>query len=122
MGFEADVHLVRLRVGRHSENRCGGPSVKMTEIELPPSPKALTQLSQHNLMDESATMNVDASGTLSEQPSKRENRVYVGNLAYNVRSEELIEFMRGGGSSLRCVGKPSSVLWNECFIPSMDDA
>jgi RNA recognition motif-containing protein len=30
--------------------------------------------------------------------SKRENRVYVGNLSYDVRYRDLIEFMRGGGS------------------------
>lgn len=29
--------------------------------------------------------------------SKRENRVYVGNLAYDVRYRDLMEFMRGGG-------------------------
>lgn len=28
--------------------------------------------------------------------SKRENRVYVGNLAYDVKYGDLIEFMRGG--------------------------
>jgi hypothetical protein len=30
--------------------------------------------------------------------SKRENRVYVGNLSYDVRYRDLMEFMRGGGS------------------------
>ena len=29
--------------------------------------------------------------------SKRENRVYVGNLSYDVKYRDLIEFMRGGG-------------------------
>ena len=29
--------------------------------------------------------------------SKRENRVYVGNLSYDVRYRDLMEFMRGGG-------------------------
>ena len=29
--------------------------------------------------------------------SKRENRVYVGNLSYEVKYRDLIEFMRGGG-------------------------
>ena len=29
--------------------------------------------------------------------SKRENRVYVGNLSYEVRYRDLMEFMRGGG-------------------------
>lgn len=29
--------------------------------------------------------------------SKRENRVYVGNLSYDVKYGDLIEFMRGGG-------------------------
>ena len=28
--------------------------------------------------------------------SKRENRVYVGNLSYDVKYRDLIEFMRGG--------------------------
>ncbi|KAJ7458058.1 hypothetical protein B0H11DRAFT_1924970 [Mycena galericulata] len=31
------------------------------------------------------------------QISKRENRVYVGNLSYEVRYRDLMEFMRGGG-------------------------
>jgi hypothetical protein len=40
--------------------------------------------------------------------SKRENRVYVGNLSYDVKYRDLMEFMRGGGlgnSSLfrRCI-------------------
>jgi hypothetical protein len=29
--------------------------------------------------------------------SKRENRVYVGNLSYDVKFRDLMEFMRGGG-------------------------
>ena len=29
--------------------------------------------------------------------SKRENRVYVGNLSYDVKYRDLVEFMRGGG-------------------------
>jgi hypothetical protein len=29
--------------------------------------------------------------------SKRENRVYVGNLSYDVRYGDLMDFMRGGG-------------------------
>lgn len=29
--------------------------------------------------------------------SKRENRVYVGNLSYDVRYRDLMDFMRGGG-------------------------
>jgi hypothetical protein len=29
--------------------------------------------------------------------SKRENRVYVGNLSYDVKYRDMIEFMRGGG-------------------------
>jgi len=29
--------------------------------------------------------------------SKRENRVYVGNLSYDVKYRDLMEFMRGGG-------------------------
>lgn len=36
--------------------------------------------------------------------SKRENRVYVGNLSYDVKYRDLIEFMRGGG-----FGRPFSV-------------
>ena len=39
--------------------------------------------------------------------SKRENRVYVGNLSYDVKYRDLMEFMRGGGwgnlRSLFCV-------------------
>ena len=36
--------------------------------------------------------------------SKRENRVYVGNLSYDVKYRDLIEFMRGGGwGNLRLV-------------------
>ena len=29
--------------------------------------------------------------------SKRENRVYVGNLSYDIKYRDLMEFMRGGG-------------------------
>ena len=36
--------------------------------------------------------------------SKRENRVYVGNLSYDVKYRDLMEFMRGGGwGNLRLV-------------------
>ena len=36
--------------------------------------------------------------------SKRENRVYVGNLSYDVKYRDLSEFMRGGGwGNLRSV-------------------
>ena len=36
--------------------------------------------------------------------SKRENRVYVGNLSYDVKYRDLMEFMRGGGwGNLRSV-------------------
>lgn len=37
--------------------------------------------------------------------SKRENRVYVGNLSYDVKYRDLLEFMRGGG-------------WRPEFFPS----
>lgn len=39
--------------------------------------------------------------------SQRENRVYVGNLAYDVRYRDLMEFMRGGGWS----GHFGSISW-----------
>ena len=29
--------------------------------------------------------------------SKRENRVYVGNLSYDIKYRDLMDFMRGGG-------------------------
>lgn len=35
--------------------------------------------------------------------SKRENRVYVGNLSYDVKYRDLMEFMRGGGWGLAAV-------------------
>jgi hypothetical protein len=38
--------------------------------------------------------------------SKRENRVYVGNLSYDVKYRDLMEFMRGGGwGNLRSVSR-----------------
>ena len=38
--------------------------------------------------------------------SKRENRVYVGNLSYDVKYRDLMEFMRGGGwGNLRLVSR-----------------
>ena len=44
-------------------------------------------------------MNADhAEAVEFAKQSKRENRVYVGNLSYDVRYRDLIEFMRGGGS------------------------
>lgn len=36
--------------------------------------------------------------------SKRENRVYVGNLSYDVRYRDLMEFMRGGGLGMLVFG------------------
>ena len=39
--------------------------------------------------------------------SKRENRVYVGNLSYDVRYRDLMEFMRGGGWGI--LGSSSSL-------------
>ena len=37
--------------------------------------------------------------------SKRENRVYVGNLSYDVKYRDLMEFMRGGGlGASNCCG------------------
>ena len=43
-------------------------------------------------------MNADAEEALEfSKISKRENRVYVGNLSYDVRYRDLMEFMRGGG-------------------------
>ena len=44
-------------------------------------------------------MNADhAEAVEFAKQSKRENRIYVGNLSYDVRYRDLIEFMRGGGS------------------------
>ena len=42
--------------------------------------------------------------------SKRENRVYVGNLSYDVKYRDLMEFMRGGGLGVfgLCSGPGSS--------------
>ena len=53
--------------------------------------------------------------------SKRENRVYVGNLSYDVKYRDLMEFMRGGGwgnirlvfQSLWC-GRGVGVAWSRC--------
>ena len=43
-------------------------------------------------------MNADPEEALEfSKHSKRENRVYVGNLSYDVRYRDLMEFMRGGG-------------------------
>ena len=43
-------------------------------------------------------MNADPEEALEfAKISKRENRVYVGNLSYDVRYRDLMEFMRGGG-------------------------
>jgi hypothetical protein len=47
--------------------------------------------------------------------SKRENRVYVGNLSYDVKYRDLMEFMRGGGlgtSSFFCC-----IFWSFGFSP-----
>ncbi|KAG8771082.1 hypothetical protein FRC16_006118, partial [Serendipita sp. 398] len=46
-------------------------------------------------------MNADPAEALEfSKVSKRENRVYVGNLAYDVKYGDLIEFMRGAGEVL----------------------
>jgi len=47
-------------------------------------------------------MNADAEEAAEfAKNSKRENRVYVGNLSYDVRYRDLIEFMRGGGLGIQ---------------------
>jgi hypothetical protein len=55
--------------------------------------------------------------------SKRENRVYVGNLSYDVKYRDLMEFMRGGGwGNLRLVfrslwcGRGEGVTWSRAII------
>jgi len=48
--------------------------------------------------------------------SKRENRVYVGNLSYDVRYRDLMEFMRGGGW-----GNPR-LAFSTCFSRAMGTA
>ena len=53
--------------------------------------------------------------------SKRENRVYIGNLSYDVKYRDLMEFMKGGGwgnfrlvfRSLWC-GRGVGVAWLQC--------
>ena len=57
--------------------------------------------------------------------SKRENRVYVGNLSYDVKYRDLMEFMRGGGwGNLRLVfrslwcGRGEGVPWLWAFVLS----
>lgn len=43
-------------------------------------------------------INADPDEALEfSKQSKRENRVYVGNLSYDVKYRDLMEFMRGGG-------------------------
>ena len=43
-------------------------------------------------------MNADPDEALEmSKTSKRENRVYVGNLHYDVKYRDLMEFMRSGG-------------------------
>jgi hypothetical protein len=54
--------------------------------------------------------------------SKRENRVYVGNLSYDVKYRDLIEFMRGGGFpgaifSCRFSLLARGVTWREGRLP-----
>jgi hypothetical protein len=55
--------------------------------------------------------------------SKRENRVYVGNLSYDVKYRDLMEFMRGGGwGNLRLVfrslwcGRGEDVAWSRTIV------
>lgn len=55
--------------------------------------------------------------------SKRENRVYVGNLSYDVKYRDLMEFMRGGGwGNLRLVfrslwcGRGVGVAWSQAIV------
>jgi hypothetical protein len=61
--------------------------------------------------------------------SKRENRVYVGNLSYDVKYRDLMEFMRGGGwGNLRLVfrslwcGRGEGVAWSQAFSLSENNA
>ena len=48
--------------------------------------------------------------------SKRENRVYVGNLSYDVKYRDLMEFMRGGGW-----GNPGLDVFSLCRRGGMTD-
>lgn len=56
--------------------------------------------------------------------SKRENRVYVGNLSYDVKYRDLMEFMRGGGwgnfrlvfRCLWCGGEGVALVAGNCSI------
>jgi hypothetical protein len=45
--------------------------------------------------------------------SKRENRVYVGNLSYDVKYRDLMEFMRGGGWGNLSLVFSSKRLWQQ---------
>ena len=52
--------------------------------------------------------------------SKRENRVYVGNLSYDVKYRDLMEFMRGGGLGIfhlaMLFSRPwYTILWKRLF-------
>lgn len=51
--------------------------------------------------------------------SKRENRVYIGNLSYDVRYRDLLEFMRGGGLGFQYLSLwwwPKRVTLSELFF------
>ena len=48
--------------------------------------------------------------------SKRENRVYVGNLSYDVKYRDLLEFMRGGGWKMDIAWIFSRLLFGELFL------
>ena len=45
--------------------------------------------------------------------SKRECRVYVGNLSYDVKYRDLMEFMRGGGFGRVFCHLETEMLWGE---------
>ena len=45
--------------------------------------------------------------------SKRENRVYVGNLSYDVKYRDLMEFMRGGGWGNLSLVFSSKRMWQQ---------
>ncbi len=49
--------------------------------------------------------------------SKRENRVYVGNLSYDVKYRDLMEFMRGGGLGFFVVVLFLGFFWDHLTMP-----
>ena len=90
--FASNILLVRASPRRRRRSRTRSPSrsTRSRSRERKPADTFARSLG--------GPMNADHEEAVEfAKISKRENRVYVGNLSYDIKYRDLMEFMRGGG-------------------------